>query len=103
MSETFLSVGISESLYQEASQQARRAGVSLEQWLLAVAAERVRDEQVADRFFRHRVSQETAGQMMREILDNIPDNPPDPGDELPEGYGHSLQPTPSPPSQSTNP
>jgi hypothetical protein len=86
MSETVLSVRISEPLYEDASQQARRAGISLEQWLLAVAADRVRDDQVADRFFRHRVPQELAGQMIREILDSVPDNPPDPGDELPEGY-----------------
>jgi len=85
MSEVVLSVHISDPLLSEASLQATRAGVSIEEWLLSVAAERIRDEQVAGRFFV-RTPDGSAGQTMLEILDSASDGPPMKDDEVPEGY-----------------
>ena len=86
MSEAVIPVRMSDPLLGYASQQAQRNGVSLETWLLSVAAERIRDEQVAERFFRP-VPPEIAARSIGELLDRAGNNnPPDPGDELPEGY-----------------
>jgi hypothetical protein len=85
MSEAVIPVRMSDPLLGYASQQAQRNGVSLETWLLSVAAERIRDEQVAERFFRS-VPRETAAHNLGELLDRSGNNPPEPGDELPEGY-----------------
>jgi hypothetical protein len=88
MSEAVLSVRISDPLLSEASLQAARAGVSIEEWLLSVAAERVRDEQVAERFFG-RTPDGAAGQTMLEILDSANDGLPMADDEVPAGYRSS--------------
>lgn len=85
MSEAVIPIRMSDPLLSYVSQQAQRNGVSLETWLLSVAAERIRDEQVAERFFRP-APPELAALTIGELLDRGGNNPPDPGDELPEGY-----------------
>lgn len=86
MSEAVLTVRISDPLLSDASRQAMRAGVSIEDWILSVAAERIRDAQVSERFFA-RAAQESAGRTMREILDSANDGVPITGDEVPDGCG----------------
>lgn len=81
MSEAVLAVRISDPLLSEASLQATRAGVSIEEWLLAIASDRIRDEQVSERFFS-RANHEPAGKTMLEILDSANDGPPIQGDEV---------------------
>ena len=84
MSEAVVALRISDRLLSEASVQAIRAGLSIEEWLLSVAAERIRDAQVSERFFAQ-ATQESAGRTMREILDSAHDGMPLAGDEPPEG------------------
>ena len=81
MSEAVLAVRISDPLLSEAALQAKRAGVSVEEWLVSIAAERVRDEQVSERFFS-RANEESAGRTMLELLDSAKDGPPMQGDEI---------------------
>jgi hypothetical protein len=81
MSDAVIPVHMPEMLFQDAARQAQRAGVSVEDWLLSLAAESVRYECVAERFFRHPANPD-AGKVMLEILDSTNDHPPLPGDEL---------------------
>jgi hypothetical protein len=81
MIETVIPVRLSGSLLQEASQDAERSGMSLESWLISLAADRMRDKHVTERFFS-RAPQPTDGQRLLEILDSTNDHPPMPGDEF---------------------
>jgi hypothetical protein len=81
MSEAVIPVHMPDTLLQDATRQAQRVGVSVEDWLLSLAAESVRYEYVADRFFRHNANPD-AGKVMFEVLDSANDHPPLPGDEL---------------------
>jgi hypothetical protein len=79
--EAVIPVHLAGSWLEQVSQDAARAGVSLERWFVSLAAKRVRDQQVAERFFS-RALQESDGQTMLEILDSANDHPPMQGDEL---------------------
>jgi hypothetical protein len=81
MSQAVIPVHMPEPLFHDAAKQARRVGISVEDWLLSLAAESIRYEVVADRFFRHPANPD-AGKVMLEVLDSINDHPPLPGDEL---------------------
>lgn len=81
MSEAVIPVHMPEPLFRDAARHAERTGVSVEDWLLSLAAESLRYEYVADRFFRHPANPD-AGKVMLEILDSTNDHPPMPGDEL---------------------
>lgn len=85
MNEAVISVRLSDSLLQDASQAAARTGMSLEEWLRSLAADRVRDTYVLDKYFSH-VPQPGDGEELLAMLDKAPDVPPIPGDELPEGW-----------------
>ena len=80
MRDAVIPVHMPQTLLDDAARQAQRAGVSLEDWLVSLAAENVRYEQVADRFFRHPPNPD-AGKRMLEILNSTNDHPPLPGDE----------------------
>ena len=84
MSEAVVAVHMPDSLLQSASAEANRRGVSVEEWLLKIAEERVLLEQRSERFFRlaaQRTPEENC-RTLRELLDKAPDGPPMPGDEL---------------------
>jgi hypothetical protein len=81
MSDAVIPVHIPEPLFHDAARHVQRTGVSLEDWLLSLAAESVRYEYVADRFFRRPTSPD-AGKVMIEILNSTNDHAPLPGDEL---------------------
>jgi len=79
--EAIIPVHLSGSLLQQVSEDAARAGVSLESWFVSLAAERVRDQQVVERFFSN-APQISDAQTMLSILNSTKDHPPMPGDEL---------------------
>jgi hypothetical protein len=81
VNEAVIPVRMTEPMLGEALQQAERSGMSVEQWLISVAAERIRDEQVAARFFS-RTPQHEDGQSLMDLLAKTRDNPPGPDDEL---------------------
>lgn len=81
MSQAVVPVHMPETLFQDAARQAQRVGVSIEDWLLSLAAESVRYEYVADRFFRQPANSD-AGKVMLEVLESANNHEPLPGDEL---------------------
>jgi hypothetical protein len=81
MSQAVIPVHMPEPLFHDAARQAQRAGISVEDWLISLAAENVRYEYVADRFFPHPANPD-AGKVMLEVLDSTNDHPPLPGDEI---------------------
>jgi len=81
MSQTTISVEVPDNLMQDALQSAAREGKSLHQWVRSALEERVRLERSAEEFFKKRSAGAT-GETLRWALDNGPDRPPDPGDEL---------------------
>jgi hypothetical protein len=81
MSDSVIQLHVPETLLRDAGRQAERFGVTVEDWWLSLAAETIRYEEVADRFFRHPPNPD-AGRIMLEILSSTKDNPPMPGDEL---------------------
>jgi hypothetical protein len=81
MSQTTISVEVPDDLAQAALQRAAREGKSLNQWVRSALEEQVRLEQSAEEFFKQRSAGAT-GESLRWALDNAPDRPPDPGDEL---------------------
>jgi len=82
MSEAVIPVHLSGSLLQAAADQAARNGVSLEDWLRSVAADRVRDAYITEKYFSRKPRSGDAGKRMLEILNSTNDHPPLPGDEL---------------------
>jgi hypothetical protein len=64
-----------------ATQRAERDGVSVADWIASVVEERIRNDELSDLVWR-RHAEGAPPKALREILDLIRDNPPDPGDEL---------------------
>ena len=81
MSQTTISFEVPDNLMQDAVQSAAREGKSLQQWVRSALEERVRLERSAEEFFKKRAAGAT-GEDLRWALDNAPDVPPMPGDEL---------------------
>jgi hypothetical protein len=81
MSQTTIHIEVPDNLMQDALQSAAREGKSLQQWAQSALEERVRLERSAEEFFRKHAAGAT-GEDLRWALDNAPDRPPDPGDEL---------------------
>lgn len=81
MIETVVPVHIPGNLLPDVEQEAGRAGVSVERWLLNLAADRIRDKVVTERFF-NRTPQDSDGQAFLDILRSTHDHPPLVGDEL---------------------
>jgi DNA-binding FadR family transcriptional regulator len=75
------SIVLPDALLQEAASQADHLGVSTEQWIEVALSERIRLEKETAEFFAARAAR-ASGRSLREILKNVGDNPPDPGDEL---------------------
>ncbi len=81
MSQTTISFEVPENLMQDAVQSAAREGKSLQQWVRSALEERVRLDRSAEEFFKKRAAGAT-GEDLRWALDNAPDVPPMPDDEL---------------------
>jgi hypothetical protein len=74
-------VELPEPLAQDALRSAAREGKSLQQWVSSILEERFRLDRHTEEFFKKR-SEGATGNGLRWALDNAPDRPPDPGDEL---------------------
>jgi hypothetical protein len=81
MKDAVIPVRMPETLFHDATRQAERVGVSVEDWLVSLAVESVRYEHVADRFFLYPANLD-AGKVMLDILDSTHNHPPQSGDEL---------------------
>lgn len=85
MSETVFSIRLNPSLLRVAAKQASLSGESLEDWLAAIILKHIAEMHSSDRLVPSDIECAQADSMA-ELLDRGGDNPPDPGDELPEGY-----------------
>jgi hypothetical protein len=74
-------IALPESLLEKAARRASSLGVSTEQWLEKVVSERLRLEEKTAEFFAARAAR-ASGRSLSDILKNVGNNPPDPGDEL---------------------
>lgn len=72
------------SLRETAMRYAREDGVSLNQWIVAAVAQKIGAVATAKAFLQKRAAQAVEGDLAR-YLDNAPDTPPDPKDELTTG------------------
>jgi hypothetical protein len=81
MSASSSTIVLPESLLQQAARHADSLGVSTEQWLEITVAEKLRLEDETAKFFAVRTAR-ASGRPLSEILKNVGNNPPDPGDEL---------------------
>ncbi len=70
------------SLKETAIRFAREDGVSLNQWIVAAVAQKIGAVETAKAFLQKRAMQAVEGDLGR-YLENAPDTPPDPNDELP--------------------
>jgi len=75
---------IPESLLKRAEELAQEDGVSLDIWVTSALAQKIGVVETAEEFFKRRSA--GAGKGLQHYLDMVPDAPPDPGDELPEGW-----------------
>ncbi len=81
MSSASHQIELLEPIVQDAERIAAREGKSLQQWVNSVLEERFRLEHLTEEFFKKR-AEGASGQGLRWALDNAPDRPPDPCDEL---------------------
>jgi hypothetical protein len=75
---------IPESLLKRAEELAREDGVSLDIWITSALAQKIGVVETAAEFFARRSV--GAGKGLKHYLDMVPAGPPDPDDELPEGW-----------------
>jgi len=78
------------SIKTAAERLAREDGVSLNQWITAAVAQKVGAVETAAEFFKRRAGNAQPRDMM-EILDRLPDVPPEPGDELPPDLAEKIE------------
>jgi hypothetical protein len=74
-------IQLPEHLMNTARHQAEQRGVSVEEWVTLAVAEHIEGTEAAQEYFRRRAAGARRG-ALREALNAVPDNPPDPGDEL---------------------
>lgn len=84
MSKATYPLKLPASIKTAAARLAKEDGVSLNQWIATAVAQKVGVVETAADFFKHR-AQGSTGALGR-ILDRVPDRPPEPGDEVPEGW-----------------
>jgi hypothetical protein len=85
MSAAGQSVFLPEALLEEAARHAKLLGVSTQEWVYLALEERMRLEEQDEAVWQARAAR-ASGRALTEILAGSHDNPPDPGDELPEGW-----------------
>lgn len=83
MSKATYPLKLPTSIKSAAARLAKEDGVSLNQWITAAVAQKVGAVETAAEFFQRRAENAKPGDL-HTILARIPNNPPDPGDELPE-------------------
>lgn len=75
---------MSASLKRSAERLAAEDGVSLNHWINMAVAQKVGAVETAE-YFRQRFGDAEPGDL-RQVLDKVPDNPPMPGEEVPEEF-----------------
>jgi hypothetical protein len=83
MSKATYPLKLPTSIKAAAARLAKEDGVSLNQWITTAVAQKVGVVETAAEFFQRRAGDAT-GEGLRAILDRVPDNPPEPGDEIPD-------------------
>ena len=73
------------SIKRAAARLAKEDGVSLNQWIATAVAQKVGAVETAAEFFKRRAAGRSLDEL-DDILARVPDRPPEPGDELPEGW-----------------
>jgi hypothetical protein len=89
MAASTASVSLPEPIVRAAEVQAQLNGVSLEEWVTRALTEHLDTTGGAQEYFRRRAVG-ASGDALRRALNAVPNRPPDPGDELPEGYKPSV-------------
>lgn len=85
MSKATYPLKLPNSIKIAAARLAKEDGVSLNQWIAAAVAQKVGVVETAADFFQRRASGRTSDGL-GQILDKVPNRPPEPGDELPAGW-----------------
>lgn len=83
MSKATYPLKLPASIKAAAARLAKEDGVSPNQWIATAVAQKVGAVETAAEFFKRRAGDAT-GEGLRAILDRAPDNPPEPGDEIPD-------------------
>lgn len=73
------------SIKAAAARLAKEDGVSLNQWIATAVAQKVGAAETAAEFFKRRATGRSLDEL-DDILARVPNRPPEPGDELPEGW-----------------
>jgi hypothetical protein len=73
------------SIKAAAARLAKEDGVSLNQWIAVAVAQKIGVVETAAEFFARRAEGHSVDGLKR-ALAKVPDGPPEPGDELPEGW-----------------
>jgi hypothetical protein len=85
MSKATYPLKLPASIKAAAARLAKEDGVSLNQWIAIAVAQKVSAVETAAEFFKRRAAGRSLDEL-DELLDLVPDNPPDPGDELPADF-----------------
>jgi len=81
MSKATFPLKMPESIKKAAARLAKEDGVSLNQWINSAVAQKVGVIETTAEFLKRRGEGGSREGFLR-ALDRVPDNPPDPGDEL---------------------
>lgn len=76
-----MTIDLPDSVLRRAEVLAQEEGFSLDQWIAATLAQKVKIAETTGEFFRSRALR--AGKGLGFYLDQVPEAPPLPGDELP--------------------
>jgi hypothetical protein len=85
MSKATYPLKLPASIKAAAARLAKEDGVSLNQWIAIAVAQKVSAVETAADFFKRRAAGHSLDEL-DDLLDLVPDNPPDPGDELPADF-----------------
>jgi hypothetical protein len=85
MSKATYPLKLPASLKREAARLAKEDGVSLNQWIATAVAQKIGVVQTAAEFLHRRAGGVTGDELLR-ILRDVPNRPPEFGDELPAGW-----------------
>jgi hypothetical protein len=77
-------ISVPPDLFSDISEEASRAGLDAQQWVTELLARTVKLKHETEAYFRERAAR-ASGRSIRGILSDVPNVPPMPGDELPEG------------------
>jgi hypothetical protein len=85
MSKATYPLKLPTSIKAAAARLAKEDGVSLNQWIATAVAQKIGAVETAAEFFTRRAKGRDGSGLGR-ILAKVPNRPPEPGDELPEGW-----------------